>query len=61
MGSAPAPGAGEAAPAEQSPSPWNHENCQPGRTKFGFKPVTDRRSEGNVKLRPPKFKPATFD
>ena len=32
-GSAPAPGAGEAAPAEKSPSPWHHENCQPSRTR----------------------------
>ena len=47
-GSAPAPGAGEAAPAEQSPRQWNHENCQHGRTQFSFKPVTDRRSGGSA-------------
>ncbi len=51
-GSAPAPGAGEAAPAEQSPSPGNHENCQHGRTKFGCQPVTDRCSGAVPKCAP---------
>ena len=50
MGSAPAPGAGEAAPAEQSPSPLNHFRFY---CLAASKPVTDRRSPGKVSGRGP--------